>query len=94
MAGGAVSSSTRFVTTTWAHIACVYDGANLRLYRNGTLVASGPATGIMVTTARMGLHICSNNRSGDPFDGDLNGLRLWRVARSVGLLCTQPSDCG
>ena len=35
---------------TWAHVATTYDGANLRLYVDGTLVGSQAATGSIATS--------------------------------------------
>lgn len=94
VAGGSVSASSVLTNTEWTHIACVYDGANLRLYRNGSQVGKTAQTGKVSTNATGGLRIGHNNPTGDPFDGAIDGLRIWRKARSATLLCIQPSDCG
>jgi RNA polymerase sigma factor (sigma-70 family) len=45
--GGYTISGPSSVTdlNAWVHIAGVYDGAQMRLYRNGVLVGSGPCSG-------------------------------------------------
>lgn len=44
-------STTWLQTNTWYHVAMTYDTAALRLYVNGKLEASAPATGPIVTTS-------------------------------------------
>ena len=78
----------------WAHLACVYDGTELRLYKDGTLIASQLQTGPLTSSGTTGLSIGHNNPSGDEFDGALDGLRIWRVARNASDLCTLPGACG
>jgi hypothetical protein len=37
---------------TWSHLAATYDGATMKLYVNGTLVASQPQTGSLSTSTQ------------------------------------------
>jgi hypothetical protein len=64
----------------WTHVACTTDGAQATLYINGTLIASQPASTIQHTAAAVS--IGANSPSGDPFDGAIDDLRVWSVART------------
>src|SRR5262249_40507622 len=65
----------------WQHLAGTYDGTNIRIYRNGALVATTPHTG-SVTAANFLLI----GRWFESFNGAIDEVRLWNVARSQGEL--------
>jgi hypothetical protein len=50
--------------------------------------------GRIANNGTSGLRIGHDNPTGSPFNGAIDGLRIWRVAHSPALLCTKPSDCG
>lgn len=68
------------------HMAMVYDGANLSIYRNGFLEASVPATGNLVTNdweTTIGTAACPSNWSlPEHFRGYLTEVRIWKQART------------
>ena len=74
-------------TNTWAHLAVTYDGANLRLYVNGTQISS---------VARTGNILISNNAlqiGGDPFYGQyfagiIDEVRVYNTALSAAQIQT------
>ncbi len=74
---------------TWVHLAGAYDGTNLRLYKNGVLVA-GPTTvtGSLATgTGRSSIAaLFPSSPGGDPSQYFCNGfideVRIWNVART------------
>lgn len=67
----------------WYHIAGVYDGAFVRIYINGQLQASTPITGAMNPATGTALNIAENpSWSGRYFDGRIDEVRIWNVARS------------
>ena len=47
-----VRGTAALASNTWAHLTASYDGANLRLYVNGTQVASRAVTGSMTRLHR------------------------------------------
>jgi hypothetical protein len=64
----------------WTHVACTYDGTTVTLYVGGTSRASAPlaAPGSTSGTTAIG----QNSPSGDPFDGDVDELRVFSAART------------
>lgn len=65
----------------WTHVACTYDGATVTEYVNGTARGTAPlgAAGSSNGTTCIG----ANSPSGDPFDGAIDELRVFSVARSA-----------
>jgi len=66
----------------WTHLACTHDEDTLRLYIDGTAVASdrGDRT---TPPAGEAIRVGGNSPSGSDFVGDVDELRIWRVARSA-----------
>ncbi|MGH2690087.1 MAG: LamG domain-containing protein, partial [Actinomycetota bacterium] len=61
----------------WTHLAAVYDGTNLHLYKNGTSVASNPgsAPGAIATTLSIG-----NDKGDNRFHGNVDEVRVFNRA--------------
>ncbi|HET6379494.1 MAG TPA: LamG-like jellyroll fold domain-containing protein [candidate division Zixibacteria bacterium] len=70
---------TRLPANTWTHLAMTYDGATLRLYVNGTQVASRPLTGAAVATNGP-LRIGGNSIWGEFFRGLIDEVRVYNRA--------------
>jgi hypothetical protein len=72
---------------TTYHIAMVYDGAQLSIYRNGSLEASVPATGNLVTNdwqTTIGTEAAySNWELPVHFRGYITEVRIWKKARTT-----------
>jgi len=85
-AGGA---TTTLATTTgkigpgkWYHVAVTYDGANMRIYKDGVEVASTAKTGTPDVNASVGAAI-GNQPAGAgsaPFDGLIDDVRIYNRA--------------
>jgi len=74
-------SGKKLTLNAWSHIAGVYDGADLRLYVNGTLDASQALTG-GISTSDAPLYI-----GGDPTEtaflvGAIHEVQVWNTART------------
>lgn len=67
------------------HVAMVYNGSTLSLYRNGNLVKQVPASGNLVTNS-LPVHIGTEGyiQASQPvhFYGYINEVKIWNVARS------------
>lgn len=83
-----VPASASLSLGTWYHIACVFDGASVRLYWNGTQVATGPGgPGAMANSASdLGI---GNTPAGtsEALDGVLDDFKMWTTARDARQIC-------
>jgi Concanavalin A-like lectin/glucanases superfamily len=69
----------RLVANTWVHLAATYDGARLRLYVNGSQVASRSRSGAIQTSASP-LRIGGNSVWGEFFKGTIDEVRIYNRA--------------
>ena len=84
--GGTTSGGWQYVSgtsaspiNTWTHLAVTYDSTILRLYVNGTQVATQPANGTIQTTTSP-LWIGGNSPYGEYFVGVLDDIRIYNRA--------------
>lgn len=78
----------------WQHVAGVYDGSNLLLYVNGSLVASTPASGTLQQSTRpvvLGNHSTANSSNG--YNGYLDHVYLYGRALSAAEIGTLKNEC-
>ncbi|XXY48114.1 LamG-like jellyroll fold domain-containing protein [Sorangium sp. So ce269] len=75
-----VSVETPAVANAWAHVAGVYDGAALKLYVNGELRASTPASGTLQQSTRP--IVIGGHPSWNAYDGLIDEVRLYQKALS------------
>ncbi len=85
-AGGAfevVSAPTALPAGTWSHLAATYDGSQVRLFVNGTQVASTPASG-PIPTSSAPFRIGGNQVwGGEWFSGWIDEVRVYNRALSA-----------
>src|SRR5262245_48181589 len=92
--GGVVITGPAAVSfDQWHHVAFVYDGSEERLYLDGTLVQSRPATGNVSAGDGLGYvgAIFRDGAAREGFIGLIDVLRLSDVARYTGSSFTPPS---
>ena len=85
--GGTFSGSPLYgtaplVANTWSHLAATYDGATMRLYVNGTQVASRAQTGID-SDLHGALTIGGDSLYGQYFAGLIDEVRIYNRALTV-----------
>ena len=85
--GQAVSSTEYLALQSWNYVTFTYDGANLRLYRNGSPVASPVAYSGTVFNSSAKMMI--GGSGGEPFggqnnylNGDIDQVRIYNYART------------
>jgi len=74
--------TAKLATGAWSHLAATYDGANLRLYVNGTLVSTKAATGAIQPGTRA-LRIGGNSIWSEWFAGLIDEVRVYNRALSA-----------
>ncbi|WP_437338017.1 LamG-like jellyroll fold domain-containing protein [Sorangium sp. So ce394] len=79
-AGQHVLVETPAVANAWAHVAGVYDGAALKLYVNGELRASTPASGALQQSTRP--IVIGGHPAWNAYDGLIDEVRLYQQALS------------
>jgi hypothetical protein len=67
----------------WTHLAVTYDGAALRVFRNGAQAASTARTGT-IQTSTGALRIGGNLIWGEYLDGRIDEVRVYNRALSAG----------
>jgi hypothetical protein len=75
-----VPSAGKVAVGQWTHVACVFDGANVRAYVNGVEVGSG--AGVIASSPASTAALGGNAPSGEPFVGAIDSFRVFKVARS------------
>jgi len=84
------SSASLMLTNRWYHVAGVFDGNNLLLYINGELVAKSDASSISPSPASLIIGD-SPTWTGRNFNGVIDEVRIWDIARSANDILTNMS---
>jgi hypothetical protein len=77
------NGATQLALNTWTHLAATYDGANMRLYVNGSLAGTAARTGSVNVSANP-LRIGGNNVWGEWFNGRIDEVRVYSRALAAG----------
>src|SRR5262249_16709960 len=88
--GGAnanVTGTAALATNTWTYLAATYDGSTLRLYVNGTQVATLAKTGAIATSTNQ-LQIGGDSIYGQFFKGTIDEVRVYNVALTAAQIQT------
>ena len=90
IAGGSYGDAfgtSKLPVSTWSFLTETYDGSTLRLYVNGTQVASTAHTG-MIATSTNPLQIGGDSIYGQFFDGLIDNVRVYNVALTAAQIQT------
>jgi hypothetical protein len=74
--GGSATASAAVPTNAWSHLAATYDAITVRLYVNGTQVASAPRSGAIASSTSP-LRLGGNSIWGEWFAGQLDDVRVY-----------------
>ncbi len=89
-----VHSGTAFTANTWHHVAGVFDGEEIRIYLNGSLEGTSPASGVRTRNSHplvVGGDVDGQGRSISCIEGRMDDVRLSSAARYTGT-SFEPSD--
>ncbi|PIP73605.1 MAG: hypothetical protein COW88_01375, partial [Candidatus Lloydbacteria bacterium CG22_combo_CG10-13_8_21_14_all_47_15] len=78
------NSGGNLVTGVWTHVAAVYNGSNMILYKNGVEVGRTSKTGSVSTSGSVNVRIADNPSDDKPFDGKMDDLRIYNRGLSGG----------
>src|SRR5262249_17802776 len=90
IAGGSYADAfgpTKLTASTWAYLTETYDGSTLRLYINGTQVASTAHTGAIASSTNP-LQIGGDSLYGQNFAGLIDEVRVYNVALTAAQIQT------
>ncbi|MDX1535852.1 MAG: LamG-like jellyroll fold domain-containing protein, partial [Candidatus Spechtbacterales bacterium] len=77
-----IASSGPLSTNTWTHVAATYDGSQMKLYKDGTLIGSASKTGTLSTNNTVPVWIGANPDSSNFWKGQVDDVRIWNTART------------
>jgi hypothetical protein len=81
-----ITGTTTIANNTWYHVACTYNGAQLRLYLNGnvenTITVNRIAQSVSIQPVSIGSALNSTNVAAGFFQGRIDEVRIWNVART------------
>jgi hypothetical protein len=92
--GKTVLTAAKLPVGTFSHIACTADGKAIALYQDGALVRSLVSAARPPVAGDSGLAIGQNSPDGDPLDGAIDQVRIWRVARTAAQICAAAGRTG
>ena len=79
--------TTAITASTWTHLAATYDGTTVRLFVNGTQVATKAAAG-SITTSTNPLQIGGDSIYGQFFSGLIDDVRVYSTALTAAQIAT------
>jgi hypothetical protein len=81
------------VAGTWTSVACTWDSAASTLWIDGLEVATRARTGPLHTDSTDAVTIGADGPQGNPFDGAIDNVRVWREVRTPAQLCAAAPAC-
>ncbi len=90
--GSSVSGATSIPAGVWTHVAGSWDGTTLRVFINGV------PDGLLATTrnpktGNTPLKIGERGNGGTPFNGMIDDVRVWNVARTAAQITANRGQC-
>lgn len=77
-----ISADNVVASGQWYHVSVVYDGLEMKIYRNAELVASTPKTGNISTSGAVPAAIGDQPQGARAFDGLIDDVRIYNRALS------------
>jgi hypothetical protein len=80
-----VTSSATVNLNTWQHVAGVFNGTSISIYVDGVLSGTTPFTSYSLQSSSTSV-IIGVDGFGEPFQGNIDEVRIWNVGRSQTLI--------
>jgi hypothetical protein len=77
----------------WTSVTCLFDTAAGSLWLDGVKASSLPRPGPLRTTSTDGITVGSDGPQGNPFDGLIDNVRVWKQARTPAQICAGARAC-
>jgi hypothetical protein len=90
---GTTASGGALTPGVWTSVACVIDQTANSLWIDGVRVASVPRSGPLSTSSTYGITVGSDGAQGNPWDGLIDNVRIWRGARTPAEVCAGALHC-
>ena len=75
--------NTAISQNTWHHIEAVYDGSNMKIYLDGSMVTSTPKSGNIADSSSRPLLIGKSTITGENFNGFIDDIKIYPYARTA-----------
>ena len=69
--------------SSWSHVMCTYDGANIKIYVNGLLKVTQPQTGAITSSSSTAVYVGATSAGAEYFEGLLDDVRIYPYALSA-----------
>lgn len=78
-----VTANNTVLLNTWQHVVGVWDGTNMKIYVDGSLINTASKTGALPSKTTS--FVIGGNAQSVPemFDGDIDEVRIWDVVRNA-----------
>ncbi|MFF5249145.1 LamG-like jellyroll fold domain-containing protein [Streptosporangium sp. NPDC000095] len=79
-----LTSTSAVAMGTYSHVAAVFDGSQLQLFLNGVAAGTLATTVKVEVTSQLlvGKRVVSGPAAADPFNGHIDEVRIWTIARA------------
>jgi hypothetical protein len=91
--GASYVTSGVLTVGAWVSISCAFDRTMANLWIEGAPIDSAARTGPLRTASTTGITLGSDGAQGNPFDGQIDNIRIWRVVRTTAQICAGAHNC-
>lgn len=78
--GNTAAATSALPNDTWSHLLCTYDGSNIKIYLNGTQIASNFRTGTITSSSSTNVNIAQKSDSSERYAGQIDDVRIYNYA--------------
>jgi len=76
----AAADTSALSASSWSHVLCTYDGANIKLYVNGILKDTQVETDSLTSSSSTALSLARDSAGSGYYDGQLDEAKIWNYA--------------